>query len=136
MQGSIAAVTSMIRLQTVPITDKRSAAMNEIINSIRLIKMYAWEAPFEAKVREIRQRSVSKYRVNKVKSTKINVGAPVRNHVVSQMTTWFEYTQSEIHTLNFFKFGQAKIFPSTVRKLTLNFCYQCPKSVRNFQAIF
>jgi ATP-binding cassette subfamily C (CFTR/MRP) protein 5 len=35
-------------------TEKRVSLMNEIINSIRLIKMYAWEESFSAKIKKIR----------------------------------------------------------------------------------
>ena len=35
-------------------TDKRVSLMNEVINSIRLIKMYAWEIPFTEKIQKIR----------------------------------------------------------------------------------
>ena len=64
LMGLIASASAKIRLKVVTITDKRVRAsysgsgwqlasnplqvtmMDEIINSIRLIKMYAWEAPF------------------------------------------------------------------------------------------
>ena len=42
----------------VAVTDKRTTMMNEILNSIRLIKMYAWERPFEQKVKDIRAREM------------------------------------------------------------------------------
>ena len=35
-------------------SDKRVALMNEILNSIRLIKMYAWEEPFIEKIKGLR----------------------------------------------------------------------------------
>ena len=34
------------RRKSVKITDKRVRIMNEILNSVKLIKMYAWEASF------------------------------------------------------------------------------------------
>jgi ATP-binding cassette subfamily C (CFTR/MRP) protein 5 len=37
-----------------PVTDKRVALMNELINSIRLVKMYAWEKPFFDKIQSVR----------------------------------------------------------------------------------
>jgi len=36
-------------------TDKRIRVMNEIINGIRVIKMYAWEIPFSKMVSESRE---------------------------------------------------------------------------------
>ena len=38
-----------------PITDKRVALMNELINSIQLVKMYAWERPFFEKIQSVRK---------------------------------------------------------------------------------
>lgn len=46
IMGVIAALTAKLRLRVVTITDKRVTMMGEIINSMRLIKMYAWEIPF------------------------------------------------------------------------------------------
>lgn len=50
MQGAIASVTSMVRIKTVKVTDQRVGLMSEILNSIRLIKMYAWEDSFANKI--------------------------------------------------------------------------------------
>ena len=46
IMGVIASATAKLRLKVVTITDKRVTMMSEIINSMRLIKMYAWEVPF------------------------------------------------------------------------------------------
>ena len=46
IMGVIARATAQLRLKVVTITDKRVTMMGEIINSMRLIKMYAWEIPF------------------------------------------------------------------------------------------
>jgi hypothetical protein len=50
MQGVIANVTSVVRIKTVKVTDQRVGLMSEILNSIRLIKMYAWEDSFANKI--------------------------------------------------------------------------------------
>lgn len=50
MQGAIANVTSKVRIKTVKVTDQRVGLMSEILNSIRLIKMYAWEDSFANKI--------------------------------------------------------------------------------------
>ena len=54
-QGTIAFLTSIIRGKMAPITDKRVALMNELINSIQLVKMYAWEKPFFEKIQAVRK---------------------------------------------------------------------------------
>ena len=46
----MAAVINRLRHQVTPHTDKRIGLMNEMINSMRLIKMYAWEQPFADQV--------------------------------------------------------------------------------------
>ena len=47
-------MTAHFRRKVVVFTDKRVSLMNEIINSIRLIKMYAWESSFSQKIQKIR----------------------------------------------------------------------------------
>ena len=47
------------RRNVVPITSERTATMNEILNGIKLIKMYAWEGSFAGKISEIRRREVA-----------------------------------------------------------------------------
>ncbi|XP_071446221.1 ATP-binding cassette sub-family C member 5-like [Hetaerina americana] len=51
----IASFTSHIRVKTVKITDQRVSLMSEILNNIRLIKMYAWEDSFSKKICEVRE---------------------------------------------------------------------------------
>ncbi|KAK5984150.1 hypothetical protein GCK32_008958, partial [Trichostrongylus colubriformis] len=47
-------------------TDKRISIMNEILNGIRVIKMYAWEGAFSEVVADLRRREMSKVRQNAV----------------------------------------------------------------------
>lgn len=46
----IAKAQSSVRVETVKVTDKRVALMNEVLNSMRLIKMYSWEDSFSKKI--------------------------------------------------------------------------------------
>ncbi|VDL78379.1 unnamed protein product [Nippostrongylus brasiliensis] len=47
-------------------TDKRISIMNEILNGIRVIKMYAWEGAFSEVVADLRRREMRKVRQNAV----------------------------------------------------------------------
>ena len=58
LQGSISSLSSFLRLKVVTISDKRVTMMSEIINSMRLIKMYAWEQPFTQRIDNLRKDEV------------------------------------------------------------------------------
>lgn len=49
-QFFLAKLINMFRWKAILITDSRVRTMNEILNSIKLIKMYAWENSFEEKI--------------------------------------------------------------------------------------
>ncbi|XP_041482958.1 multidrug resistance-associated protein 5-like isoform X1 [Lytechinus variegatus] len=59
----MAKLVAYFRRQAIQITDKRVRLMNEVISSIKLIKMYAWEMPFSKKIFNMRgeeQRALQK----------------------------------------------------------------------------
>lgn len=49
-QVLMAKIISKLRHKSILLTDSRVRTMNEILNSIKLIKMYAWEESFEEKI--------------------------------------------------------------------------------------
>ncbi|XP_066955738.1 LOW QUALITY PROTEIN: ATP-binding cassette sub-family C member 5-like [Macrobrachium rosenbergii] len=52
-----------VRERTILETDTRVSLMSEILNSMKLIKMYAWEEPFAKKIAGIREREMRKHRI-------------------------------------------------------------------------
>ena len=44
-----------LRVETASKTDRRIRLMNEIVNGIKVIKMYCWEKPFSLLVDEARK---------------------------------------------------------------------------------
>ena len=62
----VAKVGSIIRRRAVVASDKRVALMNEILNSIRLIKMYAWEEPFIEKIKGLRSAEIRYVKSNDI----------------------------------------------------------------------
>ncbi|KAK3873866.1 hypothetical protein Pcinc_021157 [Petrolisthes cinctipes] len=51
--GIVAKAQSKVRFETVKVTDKRVTLMTEIINSIKLIKMFAWEHSFTNNINDV-----------------------------------------------------------------------------------
>ncbi|XP_023170245.2 probable multidrug resistance-associated protein lethal(2)03659 isoform X2 [Drosophila hydei] len=54
LQTYLSRLTSTLRLRTALRTDRRVRMMNEIIAGIQVIKMYAWERPFEQMIAKAR----------------------------------------------------------------------------------
>ncbi|KAM8716483.1 hypothetical protein ACLKA7_003372 [Drosophila subpalustris] len=59
LQTYLSRLTSALRLKTALRTDRRVRMMNEIIAGIQVIKMYAWEMPFEKLVASTRASEMS-----------------------------------------------------------------------------
>ncbi|XP_068202671.1 ATP-binding cassette sub-family C member 5-like isoform X2 [Palaemon carinicauda] len=76
MMALIARVQSNIREETIRETDRRVGLMSEILNSIRLIKMYAWEEAFAKKIADIRKCEMKKHRVGALLSSITNTLTP------------------------------------------------------------
>lgn len=58
LQARLGRAVGRLRQSTAKATDERSKLMSEILSGIKMIKMYAWEAPFAAKVASVREREV------------------------------------------------------------------------------
>ena len=62
LKGSIAKLQGNYREKLVGVMDKRVAKMSELINSMRLIKMYAWEKPFMERILQLKRAEMRELR--------------------------------------------------------------------------
>lgn len=62
VQTRLSHISSMLRMRVAVRTDDRVGIMNEIIQGIQVIKMYAWERPFQNVVAEARRLEVQQIR--------------------------------------------------------------------------
>ncbi len=51
VQYGVSTLTGYFRRRTLTATDQRVRLMNELLNCIKLIKMYAWEKPFAKSIK-------------------------------------------------------------------------------------
>lgn len=59
IQSFLGSLITKIRSITVPFTDERIRVMNEVLGSIKLVKLYSWERKFAEYIRNIRAKEVS-----------------------------------------------------------------------------
>ncbi|EDW66850.1 ATP-binding cassette sub-family C member 4 [Drosophila virilis] len=62
LQSALSKLTSVLRLRIAERTDARVGIMNELVQGIQVIKMYAWEKPFQAVVAEARRCEIQQIR--------------------------------------------------------------------------
>ncbi|XP_031731713.1 multidrug resistance-associated protein 9-like [Anarrhichthys ocellatus] len=74
VQYGVGKLLKTLRLNTVLINNSRVCTMNEIINSIKLIKMYAWEDSFEKKITGFRKNEMKELqKVGYVQNANISI---------------------------------------------------------------
>lgn len=62
VQTCLSHYTAVLRMKVAHRTDNRVGIMNELINGIQVIKMYAWEIPFQKVVAEARRLEIKQIR--------------------------------------------------------------------------
>ncbi|XP_074115828.1 ATP-binding cassette sub-family C member 4-like [Cotesia typhae] len=74
MQSYVGIVTGKLRKVTAMLTDRRVQFISELISGIQVIKMYAWEKPFEMIVTKSRLEEIKKVHYsNKIKALYTNL---------------------------------------------------------------
>lgn len=58
LSGIIAAKLRNLQVEQMKIKDERVKSMNEILNGMKVLKLYAWEPSFENLIKEIREREL------------------------------------------------------------------------------
>lgn len=59
LQSRVAASLGVTRRAMMNNTDERVKLINELLQAVRVVKLYAWEAPIEQRVREVRDQETS-----------------------------------------------------------------------------
>ncbi|XP_071525767.1 ATP-binding cassette sub-family C member 5-like isoform X3 [Panulirus ornatus] len=89
----IAKAQSSVRVETVKVTDKRVTLMSEILNSMRLIKMYSWEDSFAKKISGIRKEELKKHRIGALLQAVSSTVTPSIS-ILATIVTFLGYTFS------------------------------------------
>uniref|UniRef100_A0A8B9RB37 ABC transmembrane type-1 domain-containing protein n=1 Tax=Astyanax mexicanus TaxID=7994 RepID=A0A8B9RB37_ASTMX len=58
INGLLATKSKTYQMENMKLKDKRMKIMNEILNGIKILKLYAWEPSFEAQVQDIREQEL------------------------------------------------------------------------------
>ncbi|KAG9341055.1 hypothetical protein JZ751_019809 [Albula glossodonta] len=86
INGLLATKSRTFQMENMKFKDKRMKIMNEILNGIKILKLYAWEPSFETQVQEIRDKELKvmkKFAYLSSVSTFIFAAAPALVSVVT-----------------------------------------------------
>ena len=111
--------------------DKRSKLMDEILNGIKIIKLYSWENPFREKVQRVRDEEVKHLNRGAYYSMGITFAFSCTTFIVTfaSFTTYVLIDPSNVLTAN-----KAFVSLSLLNLLNVPFAF-LPISVRNFQIL-
>ncbi|XP_056268746.1 ATP-binding cassette sub-family C member 12-like [Pseudoliparis swirei] len=124
IQLGLAKLINTYRWKTILITDSRVRTMNEILNSVKLIKMYAWEDSFEKKIADFRKNERKELqKVNYVQNANSSITSIIP--VIATVLTFI------VHTLLGLKLSTSEAFTTIAIFNALRFCLvlmpQCAK---------
>ncbi|KAF6717149.1 Multidrug resistance-associated protein 9 [Oryzias melastigma] len=125
VQFMLAKLINKFRWRAILITDNRVRTMNEILNSIKLIKMYAWEESFEEKIAELRKTEKKQIRLfSYVQNTNTSVTS-----IVPTMATVATFL---VHTLMGLELNASDAFTTIAIFNSMRFCLALlPLSVKS-----
>ncbi|XP_077376249.1 ATP-binding cassette sub-family C member 12 isoform X2 [Festucalex cinctus] len=124
LQFFLAKLINTFRHKAILLTDSRVRTMSEILNSIKLIKMYAWEESFEKKVAELRQTEKNYLRMaSYIQNTNTSITS-----IIPTLATVLTFM---LHTLLGWKLNINEAFTTIAVFNSLRFCLALlPMSVK------
>ncbi|XP_020512546.2 ATP-binding cassette sub-family C member 12 isoform X1 [Labrus bergylta] len=125
VQFFLAKLITGFRWKAILLTDSRVRTMNEILNSIKLIKMYAWEESFEKKVADLRKKEKKQLkRVCHIQNLNTSITG-----IIPTVATVLTFI---VHTLVGFSLNTSDAFTTIAIFNSMRFCLALmPMSVKN-----
>ncbi|XP_037602742.1 multidrug resistance-associated protein 9-like [Sebastes umbrosus] len=115
IQFGLAKLINKFRWKSILIADSRVRTMNEILNSIKLIKMYAWEDSFEQKITGLRKNEKKELqRVSYIQSANVSIASLIP--IIATVITFI------VHTLLRFKLNTSDAFTTIAIFNSMRFC--------------
>ncbi|TNN26933.1 Multidrug resistance-associated protein 9 [Liparis tanakae] len=115
IQLGLAKLINTYRWKTILITDSRVRTMNEILNSVKLIKMYAWEDSFEKKIADFRKNERKELqKVSYVQNTNSSTTS-----IIPTIATVLTFI---VHTLLGLKLSTSEAFTTIAIFNSMRFC--------------
>ncbi|XP_068170423.1 ATP-binding cassette sub-family C member 12 [Antennarius striatus] len=115
VQFYLAKLINTFRWKAMVLTDSRVRTMNEILSSIKLIKMYAWEDSFEEKIAGIRKNEKTKLEIVSYVQN-INVSITSIIPILATVVTFI------VHTLLKFDLNTTDAFTTIAIFNSMRFC--------------
>uniref|UniRef100_A0A8C2ZSW9 ATP-binding cassette sub-family C member 5 n=1 Tax=Cyclopterus lumpus TaxID=8103 RepID=A0A8C2ZSW9_CYCLU len=115
VQVCLAKLINTYRGKTILITDSRVRTMNEILNSVKLIKMYAWEDSFEKKIADFRKNE-------KKELQKVSCVQNANSSITSIIPTIATVLTFIVHTSLSLKLNTSDAFTTIAIFNSLRFC--------------
>ncbi|XP_075988681.1 putative multidrug resistance-associated protein lethal(2)03659 [Anticarsia gemmatalis] len=138
LQGYLGKITSKLRRKTAMRTDNRIRLMNEVIQSIEAIKMYAWEKAFARIIGEARKKEMnvikkmSWLRAVMISCVKLNTKVAILLSIVSYISNDNELTAAKVFVI----FSYYEILKYTLvdfLPLSITFTLEAYVSVKRMQ---